>query len=491
MGTVYEAMDERLAAPVALKETHFRDERLRRHFENEARLLARLRHPALPDVTDHFTEDDRQFLVMEFIPGRDLWEMLLERGAPFTPAEVLKWADQLLDALAYLHAQDPPVVHCDIKPQNLKLADRNQIILLDFGLAKGYRAAGAGAGTTLNPTQTVVGASRAYAPLEQLLQVNQDLREALAILYPDEVRRILRDGTGPRSDLYSLGTTLVHLLTGEVPASSAERFGLVLQGKPDPLHGILRGKFHAPLVELLQRATALGADERYGSADEMRASLRAVSDDPADAAAGGEATLVDVAPPRPTRPGGEGSDEPEEAPAPKRRRLERVRILFRKFTTMKGINLIAALIAASATLFAGLLPYVYKPAPVPEKEVEYAGLVLNKESHAVAGATVVIRDEQGNIQVRQTDSVGRYQYVMRPSTQSAHFTVTADGYLTYERDLSPTQTRREPFILAPAPPNPTPSVTPTPGPTASPRPVRTPRRTASPCSARDVLLGKC
>src|SRR5436305_12951678 len=102
MGTVYEATDERLDATVALKETSFGDEELRRQFEREARLLARLSHPALPRVSDHFTEGDGQFLVMQFVEGPDTEEMRRARvGSAFPAAQVLGWAAQLLHARDY------------------------------------------------------------------------------------------------------------------------------------------------------------------------------------------------------------------------------------------------------------------------------------------------------------------------------------------------------------------------------------------------------
>src|SRR5881296_2240095 len=107
MGAVYEAVDERLDTIVALKETLFTDEKLRKQFEREARLLARLHHPALPRVSDHFSEGEGQFLVMQFIPGDDLSVMMGRRQGPFPADQVLTWADQLLDALDYLHTQDP------------------------------------------------------------------------------------------------------------------------------------------------------------------------------------------------------------------------------------------------------------------------------------------------------------------------------------------------------------------------------------------------
>src|SRR5439155_25305885 len=105
---------------VALKETLFSDPLLRRAFEREARLLANLRHSALPRVTDHFAEGDGEFLVMEFIEGDDLDALLKKNGGAFLLADVLQWSDQLLDVLDYLHSQKRPIIHRDIKPQNLK-----------------------------------------------------------------------------------------------------------------------------------------------------------------------------------------------------------------------------------------------------------------------------------------------------------------------------------------------------------------------------------
>src|SRR5438876_3118188 len=140
MGAVYKATDTRLRATVALKETLVLGDAARKAFEREAQLLASLRHHTLPKVSDHFTEGEGQFLVMEFISGDDLAALLARRGSPFPASDVLRWADQLLDALDYLHTQQPPIIHRDIKPQNTKLTDRGEIILLDFGLAKGVSA---------------------------------------------------------------------------------------------------------------------------------------------------------------------------------------------------------------------------------------------------------------------------------------------------------------------------------------------------------------
>src|SRR6266404_316747 len=199
MGAVYEAIDERLDTMVALKETLFTDEKLRKQFEREARLLARLHHPALPRVSDHFNEGDGQFLVMQYIAGEDLAEMLTQRNAPFPQPEVVRWADQLCDALDYLHTQEPQIIHRDIKPQNLKLTARGQIVLLDFGLAKGQ----AGELSRITTSASIFGYTPNYAPLEQI----QGL------------------GTDARSDIYSLAATAYHLMTGVKPPDALTRAG--------------------------------------------------------------------------------------------------------------------------------------------------------------------------------------------------------------------------------------------------------------------------
>src|SRR5215472_669910 len=197
MGAVYEAIDERLDTTVALKETLFTDEKLRKQFEREARLLARLHHPALPRVSDHFAEGDGEFLVMQYIAGDDLAGMIAQRKAPFPPEQVHAWGDQLLDALDYLHTQDPQIIHRDIKPQNLKITARGQIVLLDFGLAKGQ----AGELTAVTTSASIFGYTPNYAPLEQVQGM----------------------GTDPRSDIYALSATLYHLLSGIKPADALTR----------------------------------------------------------------------------------------------------------------------------------------------------------------------------------------------------------------------------------------------------------------------------
>ena len=249
MGAVYVATDERFGSTVAIKETFFSDAGFGKAFEREARLLNNLRHPALPRVSDHFSDQHGQFLVMEYIAGQDMSEMMEREGKAFPVSDVLGWASQLLDALDFLHTQETPVIHRDIKPQNLKLTPRGQVILLDFGLAKG------------NPTdaqhqtaaKSVFGYSRNYASIEQ----------------------IQGTGTDPRSDIYSLGATIYHLMTGFPPADALTRAMQVLNGDKDPLKpaNLVNPEISAGVADVLQRAMALNSNQRPSSALAMQAML--------------------------------------------------------------------------------------------------------------------------------------------------------------------------------------------------------------------------
>lgn len=247
MGTVYEAVDQRLETVVAVKESHLNDPVLVKQFALEARLLAKLRHPALTKVIDHFEENGAQFLVMEYIPGTDLSGLLEEQKGPFPVAQVLKWADQLLNALNYLHTQTPPIIHRDIKPQNLKLTSEDEIILLDFGLAKG--SAGG-----VSKLASVYGYTPTYAPLEQIQGA----------------------GTEPRSDLYSLAATLYQLMTNVSPPDALTRVMDITNELPDPL--IPANKRNSQITEgvsqTLGYAMHLNRDKRPATAAVMRELLR-------------------------------------------------------------------------------------------------------------------------------------------------------------------------------------------------------------------------
>jgi serine/threonine protein kinase len=259
MGSVYIAEDLRFRSQVAVKEAYFTQEKFRQAFAHEAGLLHRLRHRVLPHVTDHFTEGEAQYLVMQLFTGEDLEELLAEKlqetGEPFAVDQVLRWADQLLDALEYLHGQQPPVVHRDIKPQNLKLSERGDIILLDFGLAKGAATEMAQLDEKID--ESLPGYTRHYAPLEQ----------------------IRGTGTDPRSDLYALAATIHRLITGRFPPDALTRATAALERRPDPLRPAneLNGQVPEAVASVLVHALAQLPDERPATATEMRRALRAAA----------------------------------------------------------------------------------------------------------------------------------------------------------------------------------------------------------------------
>ena len=246
MGAVYEAIDNRLSCKVALKEALVQEEELRQAFEKEARLLANLNHPSLPRVIDYFNEDSKQYLVMDYVQGDDLYTLLKLRGCPFPVKDILQWVDDLLDALNYLHSKEPPILHRDIKPANLKIDSKGRAVLLDFGLAKGH----AGLMTLQAENRSILGYSRNYSSPEQI----QDT------------------GTTALSDIYSLAATLYHLLTNQRPPDAGERVNAFLTDAKDPLIDLkqLNSEIPDSFAVTLMRALSLKPNARPQSASEMK-----------------------------------------------------------------------------------------------------------------------------------------------------------------------------------------------------------------------------
>ena len=209
-GSIYKAEDLRLEGRLcAIKEvvpdvgaSKEHQEQTQSQFHREASILARLDHPNLPKVSDFFYYSGRDYLVMDYIPGDDLRYILEKSRAEkhfLSEKDVLQWANQILDALIYLHSQTPPILHRDIKPANIKLTPNGPLKLVDFGLVKIMAPEDNRTITVLQGKGTVQ-----YTPMEQ---------------YGGDTGH-----TDVRSDVYSLAATLYHLLTLEPPLEAKERF---------------------------------------------------------------------------------------------------------------------------------------------------------------------------------------------------------------------------------------------------------------------------
>jgi len=242
MGSVYRAVDENLGVDVAVKENLFTTDEYARQFRLEAVIMANLRHPNLPRVSDHFIiEDQGQYLIMDFIEGEDLRQRM-ERLGLLSEDDVIHIGAAMCDALGYLHTRKPAILHRDIKPGNVKITSDGHIFLVDFGLAKVVN---------LGNQATTTGAramTPGYSPPEQYGTARTD----------------------PRTDIYSLGATLYAALTGSIPedglARAMDNAELTPLRKRNP-------KVNKRLAAVIEKAMAIDPGDRYQTAEDFKGSL--------------------------------------------------------------------------------------------------------------------------------------------------------------------------------------------------------------------------
>jgi len=241
MGFVYRAIDENLGVEVAVKENLFTTDDYARQFHLEAVILANMRHPNLTRVTDHFViENQGQYLVMDYIEGEDLRQRM-ERLITITEEDAILIGIAMCDALTHLHSRNPPILHRDIKPGNVKITSDGHIYLVDFGLAKIMKGA---EDTTTGARAMTPG----YSPPEQYGTARTDVR----------------------TDIYSLGATLYAALTGVIPEEGLARVMDKIELTP------LRKRNPAisrRMAGVIEKAMSIRVEDRYQTAAEFRHAL--------------------------------------------------------------------------------------------------------------------------------------------------------------------------------------------------------------------------
>ncbi len=245
-GAVYLVQDTRLGGRnLALKESFDSSAEAQRQFQLEANLLATLSHPNLPRVSDYFIEPTgRQYLVMDFIEGQDLTDMIINRRTPLSEAQALQWMIQICEAVAYLHSQRPhPIIHRDIKPPNIKITPDGRAVLVDFGIAKVYEP-------HKGTARIAKAFSPGFSPVEQYT-----------------------GRTDARSDVYALGATLYCMLTATAPPDAFNE-RLIKQAPLTPPRRI-NPQISPALEQVILQAMEMDANRRYPSAVELLQALQA------------------------------------------------------------------------------------------------------------------------------------------------------------------------------------------------------------------------
>ena len=260
MGAAHLVEDGRLGRRCVIKEVLTHDTTSQGQFEREARLLACLEHANLPVVYDYFFDQAQPYIVMQYVEGTTLNRLRDGRSAPFEIHDVLKWTQDLLDALRYMHEQEPSVIHRDVKPHNVCITPQGKAVLLDFGIAR-----------RLDESQTGTAArafTHGYAPIEQY--PDDELRSMPSVHRYVEALRAEGIRTGPYSDVYSLGATVYYALTLLPPPDAC------LRVLGEELRPIQDANSDVPdfLAAAVKKALEVHPLERFQSATEILDALQ-------------------------------------------------------------------------------------------------------------------------------------------------------------------------------------------------------------------------
>lgn len=270
---VYDAVDTINASNVVIREitlantraaTQSQRETQKSSFDAQVKLLTELKHESLLHIQDFFSEADRQYLIMEAVEGDTLQELVKRNRRPFPMPDALAWADQLLDALNYLHTAVPRVIHRNIRPENVVLCSNGRVKLQ-------------GPATSESEFDASADASLPYAPLEMIWS-GLDVASQTAIMNGIDERseRILKEPADARTDLYSLGATLYFLVTGQPPVGALERAIEILDGNLDPLTAPskLDPAIPVEISDVIVKSMEIKRENRYDAAAIMRQVLK-------------------------------------------------------------------------------------------------------------------------------------------------------------------------------------------------------------------------
>lgn len=266
-GLSYQAYDNFLKANVALQEINEKgllQDKCELDYAKRAKNLTQIKHDSLLNIHDYFSEIDRQYLVSESVEGDSMSGIIERSKSLINLADFVRWSDQLLDAVSCLQNRIPPIIHSEIRPQNIKLTANNKLKLITFSFSKQNEQ---------NPDSTELP----FFPLERIWKnLDSSSKQFILRSYDEKSERILAQPLDVRSDVYSVGATLYYLATGKRPIDVLERTINLLEGKADPLQPLNKLNPAIPLeiASIVMKALEIKREDRFSSALVMQSIFR-------------------------------------------------------------------------------------------------------------------------------------------------------------------------------------------------------------------------